>query len=117
MPINSGLPIWTGAPCTAGNRVVIWMARIASAGFSGRIDTTMGPWKGPAGIVAIEVRYIGTVTFKLMWRNSERLMSFETASRISACIPRSPVWNRVGFENRRDLGEFLRGVGAHLTMS
>src|SRR5205823_4601448 len=52
MPINSGLPIWTGAPCTAGKRVVIWMARIASAGVSGRMETTMGPWNGPAGMVA-----------------------------------------------------------------
>src|SRR5580700_10146556 len=33
---------------------------------------------------------------KLMWRNSEGLMSFETASRISACIPRSPVWKSKG---------------------
>src|SRR5215467_2730464 len=61
MPISSGLPMCTGAPCTAGNRVVIWMARMASAGFIGRIDTTTGPWNGPAGVVAIEVRYIGTV--------------------------------------------------------
>src|SRR5215468_10742362 len=38
MPICSGLPMWTGAPCTAGNRVVICTARIASAGFSGRIE-------------------------------------------------------------------------------
>ena len=65
-----GKPTWTGAPCTAGNRVVIWMARIASAGFSGRIDTTSGPWNGPAGAVAIEVRYIGTVRALVMWRNS-----------------------------------------------
>src|SRR5215470_16532518 len=63
MPISSGLPICTGAPCTAGKRVVIWMARMASAGFIGRIETTMGPWNGPAGAVAIEVRYIGTVAF------------------------------------------------------
>ena len=33
---------------------------------------------------------------KLMWRNSGTLMSFETASRISACIPRSPVWKSNG---------------------
>src|SRR5580658_8114641 len=33
---------------------------------------------------------------KLMWRNSERRMSLETASRISECIPRSPVWNSSG---------------------
>src|ERR1700704_4007949 len=65
-PIISGLPIWTGAPCTAGKRVVIWMARMASAGFSGRIETTMGPWNGPAGMVAIEVRNIGTVAFRVM---------------------------------------------------
>src|SRR5262252_7096363 len=65
MPISSGLPIWTGAPCTAGKRVVIWMARIASAGFIGRMDTTMGPWNGPAGAVAIEVRYIGTVALQV----------------------------------------------------
>ena len=29
---------------------------------------------------------------KPIWRNSETLISFETASRISAYIPRSPVW-------------------------
>ena len=46
------------------------MARIASAGFSGRIDTTIGPWNGPAGAVAIEVRYIGTVAPQVMWRSS-----------------------------------------------
>src|SRR5271154_4071616 len=33
---------------------------------------------------------------KLMWRNSERSMTLETASRISACIPRNPVWNSSG---------------------
>ena len=70
MPISSGLPMCTGAPCTAGKRVVIWMARIASAGFSGRIDTTSGPWNGPAAVVAIEVRYIGTVEPLVMWRSS-----------------------------------------------
>ena len=26
------------------------MARIAAAGFSGRIETTSGPWKRPAGL-------------------------------------------------------------------
>jgi len=46
------------------------MARIASAGLSGRIDTTIGPWNGPAGAVAIEVRYIGTVAPQVMWRSS-----------------------------------------------
>src|SRR6516164_7761567 len=60
MPIISGLPRCTGAPCTDGKRVVICTARIAAAGFIGRIDTTSGPWNGPAGLVATEVRYIGT---------------------------------------------------------
>ena len=46
------------------------MARIASAGFIGRIETTIGPWNGPAGAVAIEVRYIGTVALQVMWRSS-----------------------------------------------
>ena len=35
MPMSSGRPICTGAPCTAGKRVVIWMARMASAGLKG----------------------------------------------------------------------------------
>jgi hypothetical protein len=60
----------TGAPCTAGKRVVIWMARIASFGFSGRIDTTSGPWKGPAAAVGTLVRYIGTAVPQVMWRSS-----------------------------------------------
>ena len=47
---HSGLPRCTGAPCTDGKRVVICTARMASAGFIGRIDTTSGPWNGPAGV-------------------------------------------------------------------
>ena len=35
MPIASGRPRCTGAPCTAGKREVIWMARMASAGVNG----------------------------------------------------------------------------------
>ena len=70
MPISSGLPICTGAPCTLGNRVVTWTARMASAGLSGRMDTTKGPWNGPAGMVAIEVRNIGTAQPQVMCRSS-----------------------------------------------
>ena len=70
MPISSGLPICTGAPCTAGKRVVICTARIVSAGFRGRIDTTIGPWNGPAACLAIDVRYIGTLQPRAMWRSS-----------------------------------------------
>src|SRR3982074_2118514 len=61
VPRSPVLPICTGGPGTAGKRVVIWMARMASAGFIGRIETTIGPWNGPAAVVAIDVRYIGTV--------------------------------------------------------
>ena len=40
---------------------MISTARCASAGVIGRIDTTSGPWNGPAAAVAIDVRYIGTL--------------------------------------------------------
>src|SRR5580658_705294 len=66
MPIDSGLPRCTGAPCTEGNRVVICTARMASAGFIGRIETTSGPWNGPAATVSTAVRYIGTVQSQVM---------------------------------------------------
>ena len=69
MPISSGRPMCTGAPCTPGKREVICTARIASAGRNERIDTTSGPWNGPAGSVRIEVRYIGTLRPALMWRS------------------------------------------------
>ena len=44
---------------------MICTARIASAGFIGRIDTTIGPANGPAGAQAMLVRYIGTRTLQL----------------------------------------------------
>src|SRR5579864_1264905 len=70
IPIASGLARWTGAPWTDGNRVVICTARMASAAFIGRIETTSGPWNGPAGTVSIEVRYIGTVQLQVKGRSS-----------------------------------------------
>src|SRR5690606_20371663 len=51
IPMAAGSPRWTGAPWAAGNRDVISIARIASGGVSGRIDTTMPPPNGPAGTV------------------------------------------------------------------
>src|SRR3984893_5611794 len=66
IPIISGLPRCTGAPCTDGKRVVICTARMALAGVIGRIDTTNRPLDGPAGVVAIDVRYIGTVQSQVM---------------------------------------------------
>jgi hypothetical protein len=59
-PRASGRPRCTGAPCTAGKREVICTARMASAGVSGRIDTTILPLKLPAGTHSMLVRYIGT---------------------------------------------------------
>src|SRR5256885_240109 len=56
MPIECGWPRWTGAPCTAGKREVICTARIASLGFSGRIDTTIGPANGGDDAPAMLVR-------------------------------------------------------------
>ena len=41
---------------------------MASAGLKGRIDTTIGPSNGPAGVQAMSVRYIGTVVPRSMWR-------------------------------------------------
>jgi hypothetical protein len=43
---------------------------MASAGFIGRMETTIGPWNGPAAAVAMVVRYIGTVALQVMWRSS-----------------------------------------------
>src|ERR1700677_355440 len=70
MPIDSGLPRCTGAPCTDGNRVVTCTARMALAGVIGRIETTSLPWNGPAGAQSIEVRNIGTVQSQVICRNS-----------------------------------------------
>ena len=56
MPIAAGSPKWIGAPCTRGKREVISMARMALATVKLRIDTTMRPWKRPAGTVSSPVR-------------------------------------------------------------
>ena len=61
MPMAAGSPKCTGAPCTAGKREVTWIARIASAGDSGRIETTSGPPNGPPARSAMVVRYIAHV--------------------------------------------------------
>ena len=49
---------------------MICTARIASAGFIGRIDTTSGPLNTPAGTQGMLVRYIGTLEPRVMWRTS-----------------------------------------------
>ena len=55
MPIAAGSPIWIGAPWVSGKRLVTSIARIASAGLNGRIETTMPPSNGPALVVGIVV--------------------------------------------------------------
>lgn len=45
-----------------------WIARIASAAFNGRIDTTVGPARRPLGRVAMELRYIATLRPSSRWR-------------------------------------------------
>src|SRR4051812_11427637 len=59
IPIACGFPKCTGAPWAWGYPLVISMARIASFGLNGRIDTIIGPPNGPTGAQAILVRYIG----------------------------------------------------------
>ena len=49
IPSVSGSPMCTGAPWTAVKRLVISVARIAWRGVIGRIETTSGPAKRPAG--------------------------------------------------------------------
>ena len=51
MPISHGSPRCTGAPCTAGKRLVIWIARIASAAFIGRIEALSGSLQDRADLL------------------------------------------------------------------
>src|SRR5829696_1697370 len=58
----------TGPPWTGPYLDVIWVARIACSGVIGRIETTNGPEKRPAGVQSTLVRYIGTFTPCSTWR-------------------------------------------------
>ncbi len=80
IPIRAGSPRCTGAPCTDGKREVTWIARIASAAFSGRIDTTSGPPNTPAGCVWMLVRYMGTLQPCSMWRTGRPLSSMASSN-------------------------------------
>lgn len=44
-------------------------ARMASGAFSGRMDTTSGPWNGPAAAVGMSVRNMATLRPWATWRN------------------------------------------------
>ena len=44
-----GFPTWTGAPCTAGNRPVQSTALGTRVVGIGRMETTIGPFRRPAG--------------------------------------------------------------------
>src|SRR3972149_2677577 len=49
IPRAAGSPTCTGAPWTAGKRPLIWTARGTRGAGMGRIVTTRGPLKAPAG--------------------------------------------------------------------
>ncbi len=81
--------------------MVICTARMASAGFIGRIETTSGPWNGPAGTVSTAVRYIGTVQSQVMWRSSmppstQRLFERKRAADGEGDEIVAPVFDDVG---------------------
>ena len=60
--------MWTGAPCTAGNREVTCTALTTCSRFIGLMDTTIGPENIPADAVGMLVMNIGTVESCSMWR-------------------------------------------------
>src|SRR3990172_5101120 len=60
MPMADGSPMCTGAPWALGKRAeAVTALEIIEVGM-GRMETTMGPWKRPAGLQAIEVFHIAT---------------------------------------------------------
>ena len=59
-PIAEGSPMWTGAPWALGNRALAVTAFASCAAAIGRIETTIGPWKTPAGRHWVDVRHIAT---------------------------------------------------------
>src|SRR5262249_61201164 len=57
-PIAAGSPTWTGAPWAFGNRALAVTALASWLLGIGRIETTIGPWKTPAGRHWTFVRHI-----------------------------------------------------------
>ena len=70
MPMVAGSPTWIGAPWTAGKRDVTCTARTTCSCGIGRMETTMGPEKAPAGVVGMDVLNMGTLVPHVMWRIS-----------------------------------------------
>ena len=68
MPMASGVPICTGAPCTRGMPAVMATAAGTCAWGIGRILTTIFPLNTPAGVQGMLVLYIGTLTPSSIWR-------------------------------------------------
>src|SRR5881398_2690921 len=60
MPSAAGSPMCTGAPCAPGKRALAVTALDSCADGIGRIETTIGPWKPPAGRHAVDVFHIAT---------------------------------------------------------
>jgi len=63
------------------------MARIASAGFIGRIETTSGPWNGPAAWVSIEVKADELPVF---WACGVTPQAVVQAANVPFCITHYP---------------------------
>src|SRR3989442_1560929 len=61
MPMAAGSPMWTGAPWALGNRALAVTAFESSAAGIGRMETTSGPWKAPAGRKGAEGHHRGPV--------------------------------------------------------
>ncbi len=61
MPMAAGSPTWTGAPWAAGNRALAVTARGTCSAGMGRMETTIGPWKTPAGRHGMDVRHMATL--------------------------------------------------------
>ena len=66
MPMASGSPICTGAPCTDGNLDVTWTVFTTLSLGMGLMETTIGPENTPAGVVGISVMYIDTLVSRSM---------------------------------------------------
>src|SRR6266511_5690171 len=68
MPMAGGSPMWIGAPWALGNRAEAVTAFESIEVGMGRMETTIGQWKRPAGRHAMEVFHMATFFPSSMWR-------------------------------------------------
>ncbi len=110
MPRAPGLPTWTGAPWTCGTRAVVVTASGTSRAGTGRIETTSGPEKRPAGVQGTSVRYMGTFVPASMWRtgtpasssasSKEKLHPIRNETKSSRHNPRTSVGSSTSSPSR-----------------